>query len=83
MSDPIALYETAGGSFAHAAALTPDEAIDLHHRRVLLADDYQHLSFEAAFAVALEMEAAVRGQRRGQVVFWGVRAPVFAHEGSA
>lgn len=80
----INLYELPTGVFCAPQSLTADEAVELHNRRILQATDYELLSFDAAFAVQLEMEAAVRGAKStGAVVFWGVRKPIRASQGRA
>jgi hypothetical protein len=83
----VNLYEV-GCTFVHPQSLSADEAVDLYRRDVLQTSDFPHLSFEAAFAVRLEIEAKLRGDRRrgrGCLVFWGIGRgrTVRAHEGTA
>lgn len=75
------IYETHRGDFAPASSLTPAEAVDLHQRGVLEAQDFGLLSGPAREAVRKAFERAVSGNGRCRVVYvhWGVRKPTRAY----
>lgn len=77
-------YETARGDCSPAELLTPEEALDLHERKLLCACDYRNLGMEAAAAVCWRIETTVRGTRMGRVKFWGIKVrQVVVQEGEA